>query len=313
MSMLNSQPDVRPRQTVAQSPQREKSNGPLLDIRKRIKRLEKLPPMPEMTQKVLQLSSNPQADVKELVQVVELDPSLAAQVMRYASSPFFSYQGKVDSVHTAITRVLGYNTVMNLALGATAARPFRIARNVPLGMDAFWRHAVYSAALTQALSNAVPDEIRPPAGMAYLAGLLHNFGHLLMGHLFKQEFLVLNKFITKYPDKPIELIERRVLGADHGVIGAWLMQAWQLPEEIVIATREHHNEGYQGIHSVYPQLVFLADRLLKMHGIGDAVDPDTPMAVLDSLGLGEYKAMSIATRVMEGSEVLEHMATQFAS
>lgn len=313
MSMLNSQPDVRPRQTVAQSPQREKSNGPLLDIRKRIKRLEKLPPMPEMTQKVLQLSSNPQADVKELVQVVELDPSLAAQVMRYASSPFFSYQGKVDSVHTAITRVLGYNTVMNLALGATAARPFRIARNVPLGMDAFWRHAVYSAALTQALSNAVPDEIRPPAGMAYLAGLLHNFGHLLMGHLFKQEFLVLNKFITKYPDKPIELIERRVLGADHGVIGAWLMQAWQLPEEIVIATREHHNESYQGIHSVYPQLVFLADRLLKMHGIGDAVDPDTPMAVLDSLGLGEYKAMSIATRVMEGSEVLEHMATQFAS
>lgn len=312
MSMLNPQPDVRARQPAAQTSGKE-HNGPLLDIRKRIKRLEKLPPMPEMTQKVLQLSSNPSADVKELVGVVELDPSLATQVMRYASSPFFSYQGKVDSVHTAITRVLGYNTVMNLALGATAARPFKIPRNVPLGLDAFWRHAIYSAAMTQALSNAVTDEIRPPAGMAYLAGLLHNFGHLLLGHLFRQEFLILNKFVTKYPDKPVELIERRVLGADHGVIGAWLMHGWQLPEEIVIATREHHNEDYQGIHSVYAQLVFLADRLLKMHGIGDAVNADIPPAILDSLGIGEYKAMSISTRIMEGCEGLETMAVQFAS
>lgn len=288
-------------------------SAPLLDIRNRIRRLEKLPPMPEMTQKVLRLSANPDADVKELVGVVELDPSLASQVMRYASSPFFSYQGKVESVHTAITRVLGFNTVMNLALGATAARPFKIARNVPLGLDAFWRHAVYSAALVQALSSAVPKEIRPPAGLAYLAGLLHNFGHLLLGHLFKQEFLILNKFVTKYPDKPVDLIEHRVLGTDHGIIGAWLMEAWQLPEEIVIAVREHHNENYQEVHAVYPQLVFLADRLLKAYNIGDAVDAQIPPALLDSLGIGEYQAMTITGKIMEGSEGLESMASSFSS
>ncbi len=289
-----------------------RSNGPLLDIRGRIKRLDKLPPMPEMTQKILRLSGNPDADVKELVGIVELDPSLAAQVMRYASSPFFSYQGKVDSVHTAITRVLGYNTVLNLALGATAARSFKIPRNVPMGLDSFWRHAIYSAALVQALSNAVPKESRPPAGLAYLAGLLHNFGHLLLGHLFKQEFLVLNKFILKYPDKPIELIEQRVLGTDHGAIGAWLMEAWRLPEEIVIAIREHHNESYQDIHAVYPQLVFLADRLLKGHGIGDASDNLVPQSIYDSLEIGEYQAMAITARVMEGAGGLDMMANNFA-
>lgn len=297
-----------------QSPSREapRSNGPLLDIRGRIKRLDKLPPMPEMTQKILRLSGNPDADVKELVGIVELDPSLAAQVMRYASSPFFSYQGKVDSVHTAITRVLGYNTVLNLALGATAARSFRIPRNVAMGLDSFWRHAIFSAALVQALSNAVPKESRPPAGLAYLAGLLHNFGHLLLGHLFKQEFLVLNKFILKYPDKPIEMIEQQVLGTNHGAIGAWLMEAWRLPEEIVIAIREHHNECYQDVHAVYPQLVFLADRLLKGHGIGDACDNQVPQSIYDSLEIGEYQAMAITARVMEGAGGLDMMANNFA-
>ncbi|MDR2877291.1 MAG: HDOD domain-containing protein [Chromatiales bacterium] len=288
------------------------ANQPLLDIRARIKRLEKLPPMPEMTNKILRLSSNPHADVKELVQLVELDPSLAVQVMRYAASPFFAYQGKIDSVHTAVNRVLGYNTVLNLALGATAARGFKIPRNVPLGLDAFWRHAIYSAALVQALSAAVPKEFRPPAGLAYLAGLLHNFGHLLLGHLFKSEFLILNKFILKYPDRPVELIERRVLGTDHAAIGAWLMTAWQMPEEIVIATREHHNEKYQEIHAVYPQLVFLADRLLKRQNMGDVCDSEVPAAIYDSLGIGEYQATAILARVMEGAQGLEQMAASFS-
>lgn len=285
---------------------------PLLDIRNRIRRIERLPPMPEMTQKVLRLSAKTDADIKELVAIVELDPSLAAQVMRYAASPFFSYQGKIESVHTAVARVLGYNTVLNLALGTTAARSFRIPRNVPLGLDGFWRHAIFSAALVQALSSAVPKDIRPPAGMAYLAGLLHNFGHLLLGHLFKQEFLILNKYIARYPDKPIEVIEERVLGTHHGAIGAWLMEAWQLPEEIVIGIREHHNPTYQEIHAVYPHLIYLADRLLKAHGIGEVCDASVPTAIYDSLGIGEYQALAITNRVMEGAEGLDLMARGFS-
>lgn len=305
--MSSSEPKSAVRQASAPA-----GNQPLLDIRSRLRKLDKLPPMPEMTSKILQLSANPNADVKELVQIVELDPSLAMQVMRYASSPYFAYQGRIDSVHTAVTRVLGYNTVLNLALGATAARAFKIPRNVPLGLESFWRHAIYSAALVQALSGAVPMEYRPPAGMAYLAGLLHNFGHLLLGHLFKQEFLILNKFILKYPDRPVELIERRVLGTDHATIGAWLMTAWNLPEEVVIATREHHNPNYQEIHAVYPHLVFLADRLLKRHEMGDVRDAEVPAVIWDSLGIGEYQAIAILGRVMEGADGLDKMAASFS-
>ena len=288
-------------------------SGPLLNIRSRIERLDRLPPMPEMTQKIIQLSANPDAHVKDLVKVVQLDPSLAAQVMRYASSPFFSYRGNVDSLDTAIARVLGFNTVLNLALGATAAKPFRIPRNVPLGLDAFWRHAVYSAALVQALSSVLPGELRPPAGLAYLAGMLHNFGHLLLGHLFKKEFLILNKFIVNEPGKTVEEVEMEVLGADHGSIGAWLLAAWRLPEEVIVAAREHHNEDYEGPHAVYAQLVLVADRLLKSQGIGDAPHSDLPPRVLESLEIGEYQAVSISERILEGCEGLEMMARQFAS
>ncbi|HEY4731922.1 MAG TPA: HDOD domain-containing protein [Gammaproteobacteria bacterium] len=291
----------------------QNDGSPLLDIKPRIEKIDKLPPMPEMTQKIIRLSADPNASVAALVKVVELDPSLAVQIMRYASSPFFGYQGKIDSVNTAIARVLGFSMVVNLALGVTAAKPFKIPRNVPLGLENFWRHAIFSAALVQALSGVLNDELRPPVGLAYLSGLLHNFGHLLLGHLFKQEFLILNKHIASEPETPIIDIEMKVIGTDHGQIGAWLMQAWKLPEEVIIATREHHNANYNGPHAVYPQLVMLADHLLKGQGIGDAHDSKIPASLLDALELGEYQVTMLTNLVLENNESLDRMAQQLAS
>ncbi len=291
----------------------DNANEPLLNIKARIAQLDRLPSMPAMAQKVIQLSANPNASISDLVKIVEMDPSLAAQIMRYASSPFFSYRGKVDSLQTAISRVLGFSMVMNLSLGVTTAKPFKLPRNVPLNIDGFWRHAIFSAALSQALSGELPDEIRPPAGLAYLAGLLHNFGHLLVGHLFRKEFLILNKFIIAEPEKELVEIEKHVFGYEHGQIGAWLMDVWKLPEEIVVATREHNNLDYQGEHAVYSQLVALSDRLLKEYGIGDASNSSIPQSLLQSLEIGDYQARMVVNRVMDGCEGLDTMAHQLAS
>lgn len=283
------------------------------DIKRRIERMGVLPPLPEMSRKIIQLSANPKARAEDLAKLVEVDPSLAAQVMRYASSPFFGYKGDIDSVHTAISRVLGYDMVMNLALGVATARPFRIPQHGPLGLAAFWRHAAYSAALMQALGRAMPEPIRPRAGLTFLAGLLHNFGHLLQGHLFKQEFLRINEALLSNPEKPVLTIEQEILGANHCQVGAWLMKAWRLPEEIVVAAFEHHNESYNGPHAVYARLALVADRMLKIHGIGEAESHDLPPAIVASLKLDEVQIIMIMNRLLEGSEGLNSMAQQLAA
>jgi len=288
-------------------------NEAALDIRERLRKTKKLPAMPVMAQRIIQLKARDEPDVRALGNIVELDPSLAAQVMRYASSPFFAYRGKIDSVQTAISRVLGYDMVMNLTFGIATARPFRIPRNCPLGLDTFWRHAVYSAAFTQALSNLLPPLLRPPSGLAYVAGLLHNFGHLLLGHLFRSEFMVLNRIMQKHPDKPLLELEIRVLGTHHGEIGAWLMEAWRLPEELIISAREHHNVAYQGSHAVYPHLVLIVDRLLKRYGIGHSPETDFPEAILEYLEISEYQILSLAKRILESSQDLDAMARQLAA
>ncbi|MBU1192974.1 MAG: HDOD domain-containing protein [Gammaproteobacteria bacterium] len=292
------------------------------EIRRRIEQVYELPPMPEMARRVLQLRNNPDASISDLAGIVELDPSLAAQVVRYAASPFYAFRGKINSIHDAITRVLGFDMVMNMALGLATGKSFQNPCDGPLGLHAFWRHAVYSATLVQALAKRMPPASRPQPGVVYLAGLLHNFGFLLLGHLFPPEFKLLNKLVAAHPESPVTALEKCVLGMGqaqnllemgHAQIGSWLMQTWQMPEEIIITLREHHNPAYTGDYAVFPHLIMVADHVLKGREIGDAPDASLPPLSLEMIGLEEDAVFEIAEHLFEDCTSLDMMARQLAT
>lgn len=286
---------------------------PLEDIRKQIERIDRLPAMPEMANRLLRLHNNPKATIDDLTNIIQADPSLTAQVIRYARSAFFGYRGKVETLTEAVTRVLGFDTVLNMALGLAASRTFHNPADGPLGLQAFWRHATYSAALAQALANAIGPRLPLKPGLAYLAGLLHNFGFLLAGHLFRAEFFLLNRVVAANPQIPIPLIERRVLGVEHTQIGAWLMSAWNMPEAVTLSCSEHHNEFYAGEQAEYVQLVLCVDRLLRAHGLGDGTDGAPPAVILNALGLDLDKARHVTEKLLESTETLDAMARQLAA
>lgn len=292
------------------------------EIRRQVESVYELPMIPEMASRILHLSSDPAASVKDVVEVVEMDPSLAAQVIRYARSPFFGYQGNVDSIHEAISRVLGFDLVMNIALGISSGKVFNIPDDGPLGTKAFWRHAIYTAALTQALGKAMPRQMRPKVGTAYLTGLLHNIGFMLLGHLFRPEFMVLNKLAAARPGISIAELEKRILGMGHArhvvnmghcQLGDWLMQSWKMPQEVIVTVREHHNEDYKGEHALYSRLTLVANRMLKQHGIGDARNEEVPEHILKSLYLSEELVERIFEQVMASGDSLDVMAQQIAA
>ncbi len=320
--------EQRPKQRAAQQDAEQKAEtrqaekevdvedvdiAPVTSMRQRIERITQLPAMPTLAQKIIQLNANPYAHAEDLAKLVEKDPSLSAQIVRYAQSPFYAYQGKVASVRQAISRVLGYDMVMNISLGVAAARPFKVPPEGSLGLNAFWRDATYSAALTQALCNMVPRELRPRPGTAYLAGLLHNFGFLLLGHLFPKEFAVLQRAINKEPEAPVVELEKRLIGSTHMEMGAWLMEAWNMPKEIIVVQEEHHSPAYDGLHANYVQVVALADRLLKGLDMGDAESDELPASLLDSIGLNTEQVAKVLECTVESREELDTMARQLVA
>lgn len=282
-------------------------------MEEKVEKVHTLPAMPGIATQILGLRNNPYANANELAAVIEQDPSLTAQLLRYAASPFYAYQGKLTSVEQAIVRVLGMDFVMDFSLGLSLGKSFRNPKDGPLGLDAFWRDALHVAALTQTLCNAIEFSRRPSPGVAYMAGLLHNFGFLLLGHLFPEQFNRLNKAVAAQPERPVLDVERELVGVTHTGMGLWLVDAWNLPKEIIETVREHHNGSYRGDYAIYPNLVHIANRLLKRFGMGDATGIDLPADLLEVVGLTEEQVEAALGTVLQMREGLQFMARKMAA
>lgn len=286
---------------------------PVDGVKERLNSLHELPPIGNLSARLLQLYHDPEANIEQLAEVVETDPSLSVQLLRHARSPFYGYPGEIETVEQAIRQVLGFDKAINTALGISALRPFDIPREGPLGRDSLWRNALHCATLCQALCTMLPKHMEVNPGLAYLSGLLHNFGFLVLGHLLKPEYYLLNRVIGANPEVPWTLIEKRTLGIGHTQIGAELMRVWQMPDALQVALREHHNETYQGACSAYPNLVLLANCLLKSQGIGDAAEDVPPASVLNGLGITLDMAHHVMDIHLQGLEEVDAIARFLAA
>ncbi len=289
------------------------NHGQIADLKKAIEQTQDLPAIPALAVRLLNLKGDENAGVDDLAGIIELDPSLAGQIVRYATSPFFGYRGQVGSIREAVARVLGYERAMNVAAGLAIGKAFSLPLEGPIGLTALWRHAVYTAAFMQLLAEAMPKALKVKPGLAYLAGLLHNIGFLVLGHLFEREFRLLGEKLGSDTDRPWLEIEKQLLGADHTEIGVWLMRAWHMPPEVITTVFEHHNENYRGQHAIYANLALLANRMLRRRGIGDAAHDKLPTKLLADLALTEPRLADIFKKLFESESSLEAIAKEMAS
>ncbi|MBB1518432.1 aminoacyl-tRNA deacylase and HDOD domain-containing protein [Aquipseudomonas guryensis] len=280
-------------------------------IQQRLEETIEIPPLPETAQKIIKLRVDPDATVDDITGVVETDPALAAQVVSWAASPYYAAPGKIRSVEDAIVRVLGFDLVINLALGLALGKTLSLPKDHPQQTTPYWQQAIYSAAVIEGLTRAMPRAQRPEAGLTYLAGLLHNFGYLVLAHVFPPHFSLICRHLEVNPHLPAGYIEQHLLGISREQIGAWLMRFWDMPEELATALRFQHDPDYDGAHSAYPNLVCLAVSLLRNRGIGSGPQSEIPQALFERLGISRDKAEDALNKVLQAEVALRELAAQF--
>jgi HD-like signal output (HDOD) protein/prolyl-tRNA editing enzyme YbaK/EbsC (Cys-tRNA(Pro) deacylase) len=277
-------------------------------LREGIEAITELPVMPQTAQWIMALRAKPDVTVEDILQVVEYDPSLAAQVVYWARSPLHGYQGPVDSLETAIQQVLGIESTLNLLLGSCMGQTFHIPVDGPVGLQAFWRRSIYCASLASELAKLLPEPTQVKPGLAYLCGLLHDFGYLVLGHVFPARFFLFNRFLAVNRSVPLDVVERYVLGVEHWHIGSWLMQSWAMPEEVIAAVRWHHHEDCTQPHAEYSNLVLIANRLLSSVGIGDESNHRLPALAMFTLGITREQAIEALARVQASIVELDSLS-----
>lgn len=277
-----------------------------LRVKQRLEDTLGLPSLSPTVKKIIELRSDPEAGVQELVPVVKVDPSLSAQVMSWAASPYYAAPGKVTSIDDAVIRVLGFDLVINMALGTAMGQLLNVPKTGPREGTPYWLQAVYNASLAEQLCKCMPSDIRPQPGIVYLASLLHNFGYLVLAHLFPPHFNMLSRYFEANPHFPIYAIEQQILGLTREQIGSWLMSSWDLPEEVSTAIRYQNNADYEGDYSPTVKLLYLANRMLREKGLSDGPVETIPDSVFMDLSIDrDQAAKKLAVLIQNDDDIRE--------
>ncbi|BES72643.1 hypothetical protein RE428_36610 [Marinobacter nanhaiticus D15-8W] len=200
-----------------------------------------LPSVPDVAWKVRRATEREDSTADGIANVISVDPSISAKLVRACNSPLYRGFSDVRTVRDSVVR-LGTRTTRQLVTVFSMREVFKTQRTeLQAAMERLWKHAREVAALCWVLADAAtnldPEE-------ALLAGLLHDLGAIPV-------IVHAEHHVDIFADR--QLLDRVVdeLKSD---IGAALLERWEFPQSFVIAARHAEDWSYQPPQDE-PQLV----------------------------------------------------------
>lgn len=243
--------------------------------------LKDLPAVPLVVSELLASFDDPDVELDELAAQIANDQALAAKTLRLANSSFYGLQAKVRTISQAIS-VLGFDSVRALVVGAGVIGGFGSGRGSDFDFEEFWRHSIATALCARALARRGSS----PPELAFVAGLLHDLGRLVLVTRFEQAYA---EALAERARRDCALLdaERAVLGIDHAQVGRAIGQHWRIPEAICRAIANHHQPMQQDFGKL-PAVVHVANVIahgLDLQGDADDIVPQLVQGAWDSLRL----------------------------
>ena len=193
--------------------------------------------LPDICFRINEMVEDPGVSAAQISAVISQDPSLSAQLLKIANSPFYGFPSRVETISRALM-VVGTNEVRDMVLATTIINSFSQYRSEVFDMEQFWHHSLMTGLMARQLSYHTSTVVLHKDRL-FIAGLLHNIGQLVMAMRidFMVNQLVKNASIGKLDATKIE---QEVFDLDHGEVGAELMRSWQLPVSLVEVAEFHH-------------------------------------------------------------------------
>jgi len=227
-----------------------------------------LPPFPTVLQRALQLLDSPKSSVQSLVEVIQYDQAITANVLRVCNSAFFSLRSPVHSLRDALVRI-GFNQVLEIILSRGIGH--FIAKDYPgydLAEGQLWRHSVTCALLSQIIAERLHE---PPSPTHFTAALLHDIGKVILSKFVKDRIEEIRKIVLEENLSFLEA-EKRTLGLDHAELGGKIAEHWEFPRVIVSAIRFHHTPLEASEDPEISKRIYLCDMVAILTGIGGGAD-----------------------------------------
>ena len=281
-----------------------------IDLRQAVKKLEALPAMPVIAQKILALKLDTDEGDRMLLVLIEQDSQISAKILGLANSSQTEASHQIMTVLDA-TILLGIKRVQMIATSIATMSMMTKTHPKKFNMHDLWSHSFVIAFGMVGLARIMPATTRPQEDQAFLAGMLHDIGYQALAFIDPKLSDKLHNRLTADPNRPMLEVEREILDICHDELGAELARHWNLPKGIIDVLRYHHNPDAAEAEIGQPlvRMLNIVEKLLPSFGILDYVTPVISNEEWKALGIDPSTAEVVKKQIDEEAE----QAIQFVS
>lgn len=223
-----------------------------------------IPMLADQAHRVLQVAGDPEVTITTLAGLVSKDPVLATRVLGLSNSALYGAMAPLRSVSDAVVR-LGVRAVRNVVV--TVSMHSQVKSPDLYGAEGarFMEHAVGTAYV----AHLVAEHTRQDVSEAFLCGLLHDIGKL-----------VILKTAYAFQERHGAIIRseelKAALAQHHASCGALALQFWNVPDD-VRDTVQHHHAFEEAANPEAAAVCYAANVLSHRYGFGCQPEGDASM------------------------------------
>ena len=302
-----------------------------------LRELDSLPTLPSVAAKLIELGSREDVEVREIVRLIEVDPSLTAKLLSLCRKAATRTRYPITTVEMAVV-MLGLDAVRSLVLSVqifdwAAQTPRRTRSQGPSragarrasapgtprpdapskGFDrvGFWQHAIAVACCADLIAREHPELNLQPEE-AFVCGLVHDLGKLALDLVLPKAYARVIE-LSELREGNIADFERPIVGLDHHTAGLRLAERWNLPNLLreamslhALSAEDLANSDCQ--HKDAVALVAVADALCRRLSLGwsgnhAATDDSRLREIAHVGGLVFERIENVLPRIYEATSV----------
>lgn len=240
----------------------------MTSLKEFLSEIRHLKAFPAVANQLLAIVDDPASSVDDIAKVIQYDPVMTVNILRTCNSAYFGLKQPAESIREAVN-LLGMNQVIELALLKSGAKTFS-GRHEGYGLEEgeMWRYSVSSAVIARQIALKLEMENK---NTLFTAALIKDIGKI-----------ILEKYVSRSGDQIDALVkadqlsfreaEKKALGIDHAELGAMIAKMWKFSPRMVKIIRNHHLSDETMLRDKEVAVVYLADCIAMMIGIGVGSD-----------------------------------------
>jgi HD-like signal output (HDOD) protein len=272
-----------------------------------IKEIKVLKPIPQIANQILTIVENPNSSITDIADIILYDPSTTANLLKICNSDYFSQSREIDSVRDAIS-FLGIDHIIDLILlNGGAENLTKCQEGYGLHEGELWRQAVASALIAKELAEQ--KGISQKKHIIFTAALLKDIGKVVLDQFVSDSF---EKISYQVENKGLSFreAEKKIIGIDHAELGGLVAKIWKFSPKMIFIISNHHLSNPKAQGDIETSIVYLADTICMMMGIGggsDGLAYRFHKDVLDRLGINHSNLQKIIMRFGERMQKVEEL------